>query len=124
MTNAKQEMLKFIGEDAVLCAYVERANDGKWNDVEPTIALKCGYTKDGWEGFLKALDFDYDNGYGAQMLYGKIWFKDGSWAERDEYDGSEWWAYRKRPDIPAALIADKVNEWGISQSESEENLNP
>jgi hypothetical protein len=122
MTNAKQEMLNFIGEDAVLCAYVDY-DDGDGGHFEP-VALKCGYTKDGWEGFLKALDFNYDNGYGAQMLYGKIWFKNGSWAERDEYDGSEWWAYRKRPDIPVALIADKVNEWGISQSESNEDLNP
>lgn len=48
--------------------------------------------------FLEALDsMDYDNGYGSQHLFGTIVFKDGTWLERGEYDGSEWWEYRKLP---------------------------
>lgn len=34
---------------------------------------------------------DYNNGYGSQELFGVIAFKDGSWLERYEYDGSEKW---------------------------------
>ena len=44
---------------------------------------------------LATLDFEYDNGYGSQELFGEIIFKDGSWLERGEYDGSEWWSYKK-----------------------------
>lgn len=45
----------------------------------------------------------YNGGYGSQELYGIIWFKDGSWLERGEYDGSEWWEYKTTPEIPDFL---------------------
>jgi hypothetical protein len=43
----------------------------------------------------------YYNGYGSQELFGIIWYVDGSWSERVEYDGSEWWGYRSCPKIPS-----------------------
>lgn len=49
---------------------------------------------------LPQLDFDYDNGYGRQELEGTIWYADGTWSDRGEYDGSEWWAHRKCPSLP------------------------
>ena len=49
---------------------------------------------------LKPLDFEYDSGYGGQELFGTIWFKDGTWASRREYDGSEWWEYNECPPLP------------------------
>ena len=42
----------------------------------------------------------YDDGYGAQHLKGVIALKDGTWYERAEYDGSEWWEYRSLPKKP------------------------
>ena len=48
---------------------------------------------------LDSLDFDYDNGYGSQEIFGWITFKDNSWLERNDYDGSEWWAYRRKPGV-------------------------
>ena len=48
--------------------------------------------------FLENLaSINYDNGYGGQELFGTIVFKDGTWLERGEYDGSEWWEHRKLP---------------------------
>ena len=44
---------------------------------------------------LDDLDFEYDEGYGSQHLFGIILFNDGSWIIREEYDGSEWWEYIK-----------------------------
>lgn len=35
----------------------------------------------------------YDNGFGWQYLCGEVNFKDGTWLEREEYDGSEKWIY-------------------------------
>jgi len=29
--------------------------------------------------------------------------RDGTWTERREYDGSEWWKYMKTPEIPEKL---------------------
>ena len=55
------------------------------------------------ENFLEvAKKTNYDNGYGGQEVATDliIKMKDGSWFERGEYDGSEWWAYKKSPEIP------------------------
>ena len=40
---------------------------------------------------------EYDSGYGVQYLYGVVVFNDGTWLERGEYDGAEWWQYKKTP---------------------------
>ena len=53
--------------------------------------------------FLDSLDFSYNDGFGLKELYGTVWFKDGTWLERAEYDGSEWWVYKKAPQIPNRL---------------------
>ena len=39
------------------------------------------------------LDFEYDNGYGSKEIYAYILFADGSWLERSEYNGSEWYTH-------------------------------
>lgn len=52
------------------------------------------------EEVLPNLDFNYDEGYGGQKLYGNIWYTDGTWSTRGEYDGSEWWEYHKCPTCP------------------------
>lgn len=55
------------------------------------------------ENFFYAADkYVYDDGYGRPEVPAdiKIVFTDGSWLERAEYDGSEWWEYKvinKRP---------------------------
>lgn len=43
---------------------------------------------------------EYYNGYGGQELFGEVVFKDGTWLERWEYDGSEGWAHKSCPDEP------------------------
>lgn len=43
----------------------------------------------------RAKTIDYDNGFGGAEINQnlRVIFKDGSWLERQEYDGSEWWEY-------------------------------
>lgn len=48
---------------------------------------------------IDKLDINYDDGYGTQEIFGFISFKDGTWMERGEYDGSEWWDYKKCPTV-------------------------
>lgn len=101
MINARQEFEEFIkGVKApVLCATVLRS-------VDPMSAkgLQYDLTQEGsLEKFLESIDFDYDNGFCSQVLFGLIWFDDGSWADRIEYDGQEEWRHQLRPIIPACL---------------------
>lgn len=60
------------------------------------------------EAFVENLDFFYNADYGGQELYGTIWYTDGSWSTRFEYDGSEWWKHHQRPEIPFDLGAGYV----------------
>ena len=68
------------------------------------IDLQVNYSREDLEEFLKKLDFRYDSGFGGQELFGTVWFQDGSWLERGEYDGSEWWAFKETPEIPKELL--------------------
>lgn len=103
-TNAKQEFLNHTSGKEVLCAQIQR---GDWGDDEEialrTFILTTGWTKEDWNYFLSELDFDYDSGYGSQELFGTIWYKDGTWSDRREYDGSECWKYQSCPEIPQNL---------------------
>ena len=51
-----------------------------------------------WEEFKEISNFEYDNGFGVQeiasdlVIVGKDW-----WLERHEYDGSEWWEFKRQP---------------------------
>lgn len=67
------------------------------------ITLRENWSNDEWLAFLEELDFNYNNGFGSQRLFGVVWFKDGSWLERYEYDGSEEWVLKRTPDIPSVL---------------------
>jgi hypothetical protein len=97
MINAKQEFLMHTKGKEVKCATI---TIGKWDDDERTINLPCGYSKSTYTKFKARLNFEYDNGYGGQEIHGTIWYTDGSWSERGEYDGSEWWEFKESPAIP------------------------
>lgn len=82
--NAKKELIDHIEDRNVkyVCVnYFKREIKGTLPEVLPL------------------LDFEYDSGYGGQELFGTVWYTDGTWSERGEYDGSEWWEHKKCPDI-------------------------
>lgn len=101
--NAKEEFISVfknhINKDVkVLCAsihcYVYKTRETY------DVTLKQKHNKKQLEKFLNSLAFDYDAGYGSQELDGTVWFTDGSWAVRREYDGTEWWEIMVVPVIP------------------------
>lgn len=110
MMNCKKEFIYYFSKlkDMLLCAdvYSEEYCPCKKDDVETIelerkrFLLKRGYTEEDYENFLNSLDFEYDAGFGAQQVFGLVWFTDGVWAAREEYDGSERWGFYKYPDIP------------------------
>jgi hypothetical protein len=92
--TAAEELLKHVGDRAV--KYVQVFHELDWDNIvtiEGTL-----------EQVLPRLNFDYDSGYGNQEISGVIWYTDGTWSERDEYDGSEWWVHRKCPQLPEEAL--------------------
>jgi len=98
--KAKAEFLRHVGTRPVLCADI-------FTEPYGPLAKECrlclGYSEEDFAYFLNALSFEYDNDYGFQELYGTIWYRDGSWSERGEYDGAEWWEHKQLPEIPDTL---------------------
>lgn len=88
--NAREELLAHMKDRKV--EYVK-------------IVYGCSYRDDrkliegDMDSVIEKLDFDYDSGHGWQELYGFIWYKDGTWSQRGEYDGAEWWEHMERPSI-------------------------
>jgi hypothetical protein len=91
--NAREELIKDVGSRRV--AYGKVIFDTSYG-ATPKATVAFGSHED-YLAALPALDFEYDAGYGGQELFGFVVFEDGSWLERGEYDGSEWWAYKKTP---------------------------
>jgi len=99
--NCKAEFLEEILGKEVLCAIIE---DIFVYDKTKYFFLKLNYTIEDFNIFLASIDFEYDEGYGSQHIEGTIFYKDNTWSERLEYDGSEWWSYKKFPEIPKELL--------------------
>lgn len=97
MINAKEEFLDHVNKMDILCCDISKEIE---YDHFKNYCLTTGYTTEDYDEFIRKLDFKYDNGYGSQNLFGTIWYKDGSWSERSEYDGSEYWSYKACPVIP------------------------
>ena len=105
--NAKKEFLIEVSGNSVLAAEIwdDAGNDrreypNKELESGLNFVLYSDYTKEEYEKFLSALDFEYDSGYGTQELFGNIWYEHGTWSERGEYDGSEWWRHVVKPEVP------------------------
>jgi len=104
MLNAKEEFIEHVADKQVLCAII--LSEENYDNKKPIAILKSGFTDSEYSTFLNALDFEYNSGYGGQDLFGNIWYKDGTWSDRGEYDGSEWWQHQQVPEIPKKCAAD------------------
>lgn len=94
LTNLKEETLQEIGKiEPKQIAWAKI----KIRDSENELTLPEDYTDEQLGEFIDKLDFEYDEDFGLQYVGGVIVFTDGSWLERAEYDGSEWWRYKKVP---------------------------
>lgn len=82
--------------NSIAFAKIQYGND--YDDDRCIIELHSNRNEQDELSFLESLAaINYDNGYGGQELFGTIVYKDGTWLERGEYDGSEWWEHRKLP---------------------------
>lgn len=103
MANCKDDFIKETNGKNVLCAEITNGC-GYWdNERKKKAILPIGYSDAAMQNFLQAINYQYDSGYGGQEVYGTIWYADGTWSERGEYDGSEWWEHKSCPQIPDDL---------------------
>lgn len=117
MTNAAREFIEHIADRKVKCALIHDDADRYGGDVKQVI-LPVGHSEDDFNRFISQLNFNYDSGYGGQSLFGTIWYMDGSWSDRGEYDGSEWWNHQSVPEIPEEVahpVFTQTNELLISK---------
>ena len=93
--NAKKELLQHLNGRTIECAEIYVQGEFDWNTYEDEYVyyrLTQGYTQEEYDEFLEQLNkVKYDDGPGGQELFGEVFFTDGSWLDRGEYDGSEWW---------------------------------
>lgn len=114
MRNTKGEFLNHVSNRAILCCQIYKRN--RYGERPNYINLTTGWTTEDWQQFISDIDFEYDSGYGGQELFGTIWYVDGTWSSRGEYDGSEWWEHHQCPGIPNELNRiDKVRDKKINQ---------
>lgn len=93
MESFRKETIKEIGAKKVNEYYLT------FNDS----AIFSGGGDIDWEQIRQDVGWDslenYDSGHGVQYWDGWISFEDGTWIERHEYDGAEWWEHKEYPEL-------------------------
>ena len=84
-------------ENMTFLEETQKAVEGSGHKTEDVmfIGSNDGKYRMTWEKFSKLANFEYDRGYGIQRIAIDliIYFNDGSYITRGEYDGAEWWEY-------------------------------
>lgn len=96
----------------------------KKNGLTPNDVLWVGSKdlKTDWDNFANVADIDYDGGFGGQeiaqdlLIVGSDW-----WMERGEYDGSEWWEFKRKPQEPQSKKGLRSVKGGVWRSLMEIN---
>lgn len=92
--NAKEEFLQLTNSTLATVLWAKFATE---TGGETILFPAYAGIKEEWDLFLSRLNYDYENGWAGENTDGAVMFSDGSWAERQEYDGSSHWALRIKP---------------------------
>ena len=102
--TAKESLLKHIKDNKV--DYVQIRWVDYDNDAEETIQGEL-------EEVLPLLDFELDSTSNFEVehyeIFGTIWYTDGSWSVRNEYNDIFYWEHLNRPIMPDRDNRDKVS---------------
>ena len=91
--TAKQELLQHIKDNQVDYVKIYRTHfdyyidDYKEQIIQGTL-----------DEVLPLLDFEYEE---VNEIHGTIWYVDGSWSCRDEYNDMPFWSRYVRPTMPS-----------------------
>ena len=93
MVNAKQELLKIVNAKKLTILKIDVTFYDTFNDGRNTIAKSISS--------LDELDFNYNNYFGVQSLFGSVYCKNSDnrpvWLRRVIDDGKEWWDVNTLP---------------------------
>jgi hypothetical protein len=103
MVNCKDVFLREIEGREVRCAEIIYGSIDWAEKYRRVARLTESFSDSEYTSFLSQIDYEYDSDYGGQKVFGYIWYTDGYWSEREEFDGSEWWENRSCPEIPKEL---------------------
>lgn len=100
MRNLKQELLENIEACGLNILYISLVHV----DIDKSWKRQSNVIMEGpYNGDLSPLDFEYDEGYGFQEIFGTVYCEDINhrpvWLTREEYDGSEWFSVNTVPDF-------------------------
>lgn len=91
MTNLKESTI------SALLKHGKSINDVKW--------IGCRFFKIPIDKFWEMSDREFNAGYGsAEVAEDLLVVGDTWWLERGEYDGSEWWQYKEKPEEPKSVF--------------------
>ena len=98
MQNTREELIEHLTEEAVnrevKYIHIQIVDEDRKN-----LRIISGTLRE----VLPLLDFEYNNRFGEQELFGNIWYTDGTWSARGVCDGVEWWEFKVCPDIPKEI---------------------
>jgi hypothetical protein len=98
--NALEEINSILERENVFLIAAKVCFGSDYDESRDEFVLHVGHSTGEKTDFDEFMDRGYDPGYGGQELFGTIWFSDHRWADRGEYDGSEWWNIHAFPDPP------------------------
>lgn len=92
--NLLQETFKILHEHG------RTPDDVRW------VGNADGTVVSSWQSFEAVANFEYDAGYGGnEITLDLVIVGDDWWLERGEYDGSEWWEFKRLPERAQASTA-------------------
>jgi len=102
MTNALQELLEKIDKHNLSIKDILWIKIALYDDMEhitSSLAINNNNKEISTKLTNTLSSFNYDSGYAAIGIQEDsiIMFKDNTWLERNEYDGSEWWEFKSIP---------------------------
>lgn len=101
---------------------IEKLKDNKKTQSD---VIWCGSVEFGWfswEEYKKLSNIEYDSGFGGQEIATDLLIVGDTWyLERHEYDGSEWWEFKKIPARPSKHSIPKTLKSDYSWSKLGEN---
>lgn len=103
MINLLQETIEFIHKNG------KTVDDVKW--------IRTDKGCFSWKDFENIANIDYDKGFGNPEINEELMIVGGNWwMERHEYDGSEWWEFKRMPRKGKDYIpesADILTDYGM-----------
>lgn len=100
MTNAYEELMKELNSAHKSIYDIDYCWFERWENSHTS---RSWYSMDTNDAFSRSKMFEwlkkveYDSWWWLQELFWEVVFKDWTWLERWEYDGSEWREYKHKP---------------------------